>query len=103
MLKVENLGVSTILDSKVLVDGVSFEIAAGESVGIVGESGSGKSLTALSILSLLPHGVMRKSGTVSFKGEVVDPDNAEEIRALRGDRIAMIYQDPMTSLNPMMK
>jgi oligopeptide/dipeptide ABC transporter ATP-binding protein len=103
MLKVENLGVSTILDTKVLVDGVSFEIAEGESVGIVGESGSGKSLTALSILALLPNGVKRESGTVSFKGEVVDPENIEEIRKLRGDRIAMIYQDPMTSLNPMMK
>lgn len=100
LLKVSNLTVETALDNKTLVDDVSFTIEEGESVGIVGESGSGKSLSALSILSLLPNGVRKRSGTVEFKGTQIAP---ESLLDLRGNRISMVYQDPMTSLNPMMK
>ena len=103
LLSVNNLSVSTILESKTLVDEVSFEINVGESIGIVGESGSGKSLSALSILSLLPNGVERTSGSVVFQGEEISQSDSQKLRAIRGNRISMIYQDPMTSLNPMMK
>jgi oligopeptide transport system ATP-binding protein len=83
------------------VDGVSFEIRPGEVVGVVGESGSGKSVTALSILRLLPrpHGRV-VAGSVRFKGQELLALSEAEMRALRGDRIAMIFQDPMSSLNP---
>jgi oligopeptide/dipeptide ABC transporter ATP-binding protein len=81
------------------VDGVSFVIGAGEAFGLAGESGSGKSMTALSILRLLPrHAIM--SGSVRFQGRELGALPAAAMRALRGDRIAMIFQDPMTSLNP---
>lgn len=86
-----------------LVDDVSFEILEGESVGLVGESGSGKTLTALSILGLLPSAVEIKSGEILFKGESITHMSASGIQQVRGNRISMIYQDPMTSLNPMMK
>jgi oligopeptide/dipeptide ABC transporter ATP-binding protein len=82
------------------VDGVSFAIGRGEAFGLVGESGSGKSLTALSILRLLPfHGEIA-AGSIRFQGQDLRtlPDDA--MRALRGNRIAMIFQDPMSSLNP---
>jgi oligopeptide/dipeptide ABC transporter ATP-binding protein len=82
------------------VDGVSFSIGRGEAFGLVGESGSGKSLTALSILRLLPfHGEIA-AGVIRFRGADLSalPDDA--MRALRGNCIAMIFQDPMTSLNP---
>ncbi len=100
LLRVSNLTVETSLDGKTLVDDVSFSIEKGESVGIVGESGSGKSLSALSILSLLPNGVRKRSGTVEFQGQEIAAENLQNIR---GNRISMVYQDPMTSLNPMMK
>ncbi len=100
LLRVSNLTVETSIDGKTLVDDVSFTIDEGESVGIVGESGSGKSLSALSILSLLPNGVRKSKGTIEFKGQEIAPESLLDIR---GNRISMVYQDPMTSLNPMMK
>ena len=83
------------------VDGVSFELGRGEVLGVVGESGSGKSVTALSILGLLPrpHGRV-VSGSVQFAGRELVGLPEAELRALRGARIAMIFQDPMSSLNP---
>jgi oligopeptide/dipeptide ABC transporter ATP-binding protein len=86
------------------VDGVSFELARAEVLGLVGESGSGKSVTALSILGLLPrpHGRVR-SGSVRFAGRELIGLPERELRALRGARIAMIFQDPMSSLNPYLK
>ncbi len=83
------------------VDGVSFTLEAGKTLGVVGESGSGKSVTALSIMRLVqePQGRI-VHGEVLFKGEDVVKMNDAKVRALRGDRIAMIFQDPMTSLNP---
>ncbi|HEX3139767.1 MAG TPA: ABC transporter ATP-binding protein, partial [Rhizobacter sp.] len=83
------------------VDNVSFDVAPGETLAIVGESGSGKSVTALSILRLIPNPPGRiESGEILFEGKDLVKMSDEEIRAVRGDRIAMIFQEPMTSLNP---
>ena len=83
------------------VDGVSFSVRAGRTLGIVGESGCGKSVTSLSIMGLLPKGQGRISGgSVVFEGRDLATLSAKELRKLRGDRMAMIFQDPMTSLNP---
>lgn len=86
------------------VDGISFELKRGETVGIVGESGSGKSVTNLSILRLIPQPPGEiVAGEVSFHGRDILLLPHEEVRKIRGKRIAMIFQDPMTSLNPFMK
>jgi oligopeptide transport system ATP-binding protein len=86
------------------VDGISFELKRGETLGIVGESGSGKSVTNLSIIKLIPNPPGRiVSGKVIFDGRNVLQMSDEEVRQIRGRRIAMIFQDPMTSLNPFMK
>ena len=83
------------------VDHVSFDVAAGETLAIVGESGSGKSVTALSILRLIPDPPGHiESGEILFDGKDLLKMNDAEIRAVRGDRIAMIFQEPMSSLNP---
>ena len=83
------------------VDGVSFQVAAGQTVGVVGESGCGKSVTASSILRLVPSppGVIL-GGAIRFEGRDILKLPAEELTALRGRDIAMVFQDPMTSLNP---
>ncbi len=83
------------------VGGVSFDVRPGETLGVVGESGCGKSVTALSILGLLPPKIGRiVGGSIRFEGrELVGLDEAE-MRKIRGNRIAMIFQEPMTSLNP---
>jgi peptide/nickel transport system ATP-binding protein len=82
------------------VDGVSFSLDAGETLGIVGESGSGKSMTALSVLRLLPRRGRAAGGSVLFRGRDLLRLGEEEMREVRGGEIAMIFQDPMTSLNP---
>ncbi len=83
------------------VDGVSFNLRQGEVLGIVGESGSGKSITALSLLKLLPRPAARiVSGSVRLEGEELVTKSEEEMRHIRGRRISMILQDPQTSLNP---
>lgn len=87
-------------DAGLVVDGVSFTVSAGETVGVVGESGSGKSLTALSILGLLPQGGRQVRGTVQVAGQSVADLDARGLRRLRGGQVAMVFQDPMTSLNP---
>ena len=78
---------------------VSFELAKGETLALVGESGSGKSVTALSILRLLPQSLT--SGTVTFHGQNLTQASEAALRKVRGDRISMIFQEPMTSLNPL--
>jgi peptide/nickel transport system ATP-binding protein len=82
------------------VDGVSFTVEAGQTLGIVGESGSGKSVTCLTIMGLNDRRNTRSSGTALFKGEDLLTMNREKLRKIRGNDIAMIFQDPMTSLNP---
>ena len=83
------------------VDGVSFQLAKGETLALVGESGCGKSLTALSILQLLPRAASIGPGSaIELDGQDLVPFEEAELRAVRGARIAMIFQDPMTSLNP---
>ncbi len=85
------------------VDGVSFEIYPGETLGIVGESGCGKSITAMSLMRLIPSPPGKiVSGEIIFKGENILDMSDEEIRNIRGNEIAMIFQDPMTSLNPVL-
>jgi oligopeptide transport system ATP-binding protein len=86
------------------VDGISFELKSGETLGIVGESGSGKSVANLSLMRLIPDPPGKiVSGSVMFDGRDVLQLNPREVRAIRGRRIAMIFQDPMTSLNPFMR
>src|SRR5258708_4871681 len=86
------------------VDGISFELRQGETLGIVGESGSGKSVANLSLMRLIPDPPGKiVSGTIMFDGHDVLKLSAREVRDLRGKRIAMIFQDPMTSLNPFMR
>ena len=85
------------------VDGVSFEVDRGEIVGIVGESGSGKTMTALSLLRLIPEPGKITSGRILYGEKDVAQMTDEEIREFRGNEIAMIFQDPMTSLNPVLR
>jgi oligopeptide/dipeptide ABC transporter ATP-binding protein len=85
------------------VDGISYDVFPGETLGIVGESGSGKSVSTLSILGLIPQPPGRiVSGTAMFKGKDLLTLGKRELRSFRGDEVAMIFQDPMTSLNPVL-
>ncbi|MEQ7010873.1 ABC transporter ATP-binding protein [Actinopolymorpha sp. B17G11] len=86
-----------------IVRGVSFDVRAGETVALVGESGSGKSFTALALMGLLPDGARITCGSVRLGGRDLLGLDARARRASRGADIAMIYQDPMTSLNPLMR
>src|SRR5688572_7709529 len=86
------------------VDGVSFDLERGRTLGIVGESGSGKSVTNLSILRLIPSPPGRiVAGQILFDGHDIVSMSPDAIRKIRGKRIAMIFQDPMSSLNPFMR
>ena len=85
------------------VDGVSFDVDRGEVVGIVGESGSGKTMTALSILRLVPEPGQITNGRILYGERDVVHMSDEEIREFRGNEVAMIFQDPMTSLNPVLR
>jgi peptide/nickel transport system ATP-binding protein len=84
------------------VDGISLHIAPGETLGLVGESGSGKSMTGMSIMKLLPPGGHIVEGTIKLNGRDVVPLSEKEMRRVRGEVAAVIFQDPMTSLNPTM-
>src|SRR6476646_9875872 len=85
------------------VDGVSFYVMPGETLGIVGESGSGKSMTGLSIMRLIPNPPGKiVNGEVIFNGRDILKMSEEQVRGIRGNDIAMIFQDPMTSLNPVL-
>ncbi|GAB3920951.1 ABC transporter ATP-binding protein [Microlunatus endophyticus] len=99
MLSVEGLTVTFPALGSRVIDDINFTIEKGKTIGLVGESGSGKSMTSLAIMGLLPEGAAVE-GSVSYWGEQLlgNPDSA--MRRLRGDRIAMIFQDPLSSLNP---
>src|SRR6266704_1686973 len=83
------------------VDRISFDIAERETVALVGESGSGKSATALSIMKLLPSSAHHSSGAIRFKGQDLLTMSERQIRDVRGNDIGIIFQEPMTSLNPL--
>ena len=104
LLKVENLSVTffTPRGTVTAVREASFEISRGEVLGIVGESGCGKSTTAFAVMGYLPT-TAEIGGSISFEGKDVSSLSKEDLRELRGNRIAMVYQDPTTSLNPSMK
>jgi peptide/nickel transport system ATP-binding protein len=105
ILQVKDLHTEFLTDGGIVtaVDGVSFDLYPGESLGIVGESGSGKSITALSILRLVPDPGRIVSGTILFRNEDLLQLSGEEIREIRGRDIAMIFQDPQSSLNPVLR
>ncbi|MDW9856706.1 ATP-binding cassette domain-containing protein [Sinorhizobium meliloti] len=100
LLQVENLTIG--FPRAEPVRNLSFEVGAGETLAIVGESGSGKSLTALALMQLLPRTARATSGSIVFCGRDLLDLDAREMRQLRGRDIAMVFQEPMTSLNPVM-
>ena len=104
VLQVENLRTSFMTGSGEVqaVRGVSFSVEKGEILGIVGESGSGKSVTSMSVLRLLADtAVIKEGSSIVFEGEDLLKLSGKQIRNIRGERISMIFQDPMTSLNPL--
>jgi len=103
LLKVENLRIALAGDGVTYdaVENVSFEIGRGEAFGLVGESGCGKSITALSVMGLLRRPLSLAGGRIILGGEEIQNVSAAEMRRLRGKRIAMIFQEPMTALNPL--
>lgn len=102
VLRVEQLCVSTA-EGKPILHNISFEIAAGETLCLVGESGSGKSVTSLATLGLLPQGaLLAESGRILLEGEDVLAVSNGRLKALRGNSMAMIFQEPMTALNPVL-
>ncbi len=106
LLEVEDLSVGFRSGQRdtIAVDRISLRIGEGETLALVGESGSGKSVTALSIMQLLPYpAAHHPSGSITFRGEQVLGAGPEQLRRIRGDRIGMIFQEPMTSLNPLHK
>ena len=103
LLRIEGLTIAPALHpSRKLVKDVSFALDAGRTTCIVGESGSGKSLTALSVMGLLPPVLQRQSGRVLFQGNDLTTYSQLQLQDIRGKRIGMIFQEPMTSLNPVL-
>ncbi len=100
LLDVDDLRVTA--GATTIVHGVSFALAPGERVGLIGESGSGKSLTALAVMGLLPD-ELQSSGRVTFDGRNLMSLSDRDLGELRGDRIAMVFQEPMMALNPLMR
>ncbi|WP_297831148.1 ABC transporter ATP-binding protein [Pseudomonas sp.] len=104
LIEVRDLAVEFVADGQVhrVVEGISFDIRRGETLALVGESGSGKSVIAHSILRLLPYPLARHpSGTIEYAGHDLLTLSEKRLRGIRGNRIAMIFQEPMTSLNPL--
>jgi peptide/nickel transport system ATP-binding protein len=104
VLKIEGLTTEIQLTRSVVhaVDGVSLRISAGETLGLVGESGCGKTITGMSVMKLLPPGGHIVSGSVWLNGRDLVPLSEDQMRGVRGEEVAVIFQDPMTSLNPTM-
>jgi peptide/nickel transport system ATP-binding protein/oligopeptide transport system ATP-binding protein len=105
MLEVRDLNVRIASGSGVVraVDGVSFEVAAGEALGLVGESGSGKSMTLRAILGVLPPEARITSGAVLLDGQDLVPLRQSDLNRIRGPKMSMIFQEPMSALNPVMR
>ena len=104
LLSIRNLTTSFRVDGewRSVVENLSFDVGAGETVAVVGESGSGKSVTALSAMRLLPQANSRTEGEILFGGHNLLTLPEEQMRHLRGNELAMIFQEPMTSLNPVL-
>ena len=105
LLEVKDLGITFFTDRGALpaVQEVSFNIKPGETLGVVGESGCGKSMTALSLMQLIPSPPGKiTAGEIMYKGEDLLKKSPKEMRDIRGKEISMIFQEPMTSLNPTM-
>jgi len=100
LLVVDNLTIS--FGHKAVVDGISFALTAGERIGVIGESGSGKSMTSLAIMGLLPE-TATVSGSITFEGKELIGLSDKEHSKLRGDRMGMVFQEPLTALNPLMR
>jgi len=102
LLKIENLTIEfdTETGIKQVINGLDLVIHSGESLGLVGEAGAGKTTTALSILRLLDENAVCKSGTITYKGQDISKLSIKKMEELRGDKISMIFQNPLTSLNP---
>ncbi len=105
MLEIKGLKTEVVTEQGnfTLIDDVNLSLAAGEVMGLVGESGSGKSVTGLSIMGLLDKPVQVTSGQILFKGRDLRSTSQKELRSIRGNRIAMIFQDPMSTLNPVLR
>ena len=103
LLKIKNLKIAFNIDKHCFeaVHGINFSLDEGEAIGIVGESGCGKSLTAYSIMKLLPSNSIIKSGEIIYNNKDILKLSERELRKIRGEQIALIPQDPMTSLNPL--
>ncbi len=104
VLNIKNLKIQFKTDDGIVraVDGVDLEIKEGETVGLVGESGCGKSVSSLGVMGLLPKNGKIIDGSVFFKGEEITKKREKEMVKIRGNKISMIFQDPMTSLNPVL-
>ncbi len=102
ILEVKDLHTSFFTDAGEVraVNGISFNLEPGKTLGIVGESGSGKSVTSYSILQILAEAGKITSGEVLYKGEDITKWSEKEMQKFRGEKISIIFQDPMTSLNP---
>ena len=105
LLEIEDLNVQFVTSHGTVraVEGLSYTVHPGEMVAIVGESGSGKSVSALAVMQLLPSGTARTRGSIRFGGRELLGLTDEEMRRIRGREIAMIFQEPMTSLNPVLR
>ncbi|HEX3542464.1 MAG TPA: ABC transporter ATP-binding protein [Acidimicrobiales bacterium] len=105
VLSVSNLEVDFATDAGLVkaVDGVTWSVRRGETLGIVGESGSGKTVSALAVMGLLPPAARIRRGAITFRGRELLRLDAAARRAMKGNEIAMVYQDPLTALNPLMK
>lgn len=102
LLTINNLQTHFHINKRIVkaVDGISLEVNAGETLALVGESGCGKSVTAMSIMRLVPEPPAKMQGEILFKGQDILQMPMQQIRAIRGKEISMIFQEPMTSLNP---
>jgi peptide/nickel transport system ATP-binding protein len=100
LLSVKQLRIRAGLDGPLAVNDVSFELAPGEILALVGESGSGKTMAARAVIGLLPAPMQMAGGSIGFKGQVLDTQNARALRRVRGAEIGMVFQEPMVSLNP---